>query len=373
MFVFSGELWCWKIIVSIIPPIVTVLVGWVVLGYWIVLCWIFQENKSCSNRFLLVISLTVLGNVLFFAGFCIFSVVAGLFAEIFCFSIIAAFIFIALTANRWDYRTEATFDMINEMLDFISGAAKTHNDTIIRILCINFGYYTSTGKNLSVAKDVALIRFIQQKHLEERLNSVSYSDIRENCDSHKQAAIFTTSFEKYKKKFKDLSNDLSNAVCNSYESGRMKKVRRLERIAESLSMLLFAYVGIPIYGLSRIFTILYPYMIVFYIGYYNLLFKLDLFELTMLGVYIFLQWVTFILGFFVLRTHLWLWHILPGKRKYRMKWHEVDRKEILRETFKYYDQVQWLPFATQIVVRKFGQDIGGIVVDYLKAMNHLKV
>ena len=369
-FSIVGELWCWKIGVSILPPIATVLVGWTVLGFWIVECWIYEENESCSKRFVLMGSLAVFGNIVFFTGFCIFSVVVGLFAEIFCFSIIAVFIFLYLTSQKWDYRTESTSKMIDEMLDFISDAARTNNDRIIRILCINYGYYTATGNDISMAKDSVLLKFIKNQREQDTLHTVTYNDIRENCQQHYNAAIFKRGFRDYKEMFEEEIDKVSDALCDS-SSGRT--LRRIEKFCESMSLLLFAYVGIPIYGLSRIFTILYPYILVFYIFYYNLLFKLDLFELTMLGVYIFLQWVTIILGFFVFRTHLWLWHILPGKRKYQMKFHIIDTKAVLGETFKYYDEIQWLPFATEIVVQRFGKDIGGIVVIYLKAMNQLRI
>ena len=255
-------------------------------------------------------------------------------------------------------------------LDFISGAANTNNDTIIRILCINYGYYSSTTDNPRATPDDKLLVFIQNERKHDRLNSVSYNDIREHCSSKSSATIFKSGIEDYISLFSRCMDDFIDVFFNPYDQ---KISRRVEGFIEAASLLLISYIGIPIYGLSRIFTILYPYILVFYIYYYNLFFKLDLFELTMLGVYIFLQWVTFIFGLFVFRTHLWLWHILPGKRNWQMGWNNIDTKKVLEETYKYYDEIQWLPFATQIVLQRFGKDIGGIVVDYLKAMNQLKV
>ena len=81
------------------------------------------------------------------------------------------------------------------------------------------------------------------------------------------------------------------------------------------------------------------------------------------------------------RTHLWLWHILPGQWAWTMIFSrygydekvDVERssKIILATTYKYYDQVQWLPFESTIVLNRFGNDVGNIIVDYLKAMNQI--
>ena len=91
----------------------------------------------------------------------------------------------------------------------------------------------------------------------------------------------------------------------------------------------------------------------------------------MLGIYICLQLSIFVLGVFVFRTHLWLCHILPGEYKWQMKWDKIDVNKFLTVTYKYYDQVQWLPFAKEIIVQRFGKDIGGIIIHYLKAMHSL--
>ena len=139
--------------------------------------------------------------------------------------------------------------------------------------------------------------------------------------------------------------------------------------------LIMAYILFPCYVLSRIVTLLYPYFILFYIYHFDIYDKLNAFELTMLGIYIVLQMIIFIFSYFVFRIHLWLWHIIPGKNdlKKEIFWGmNHDRRELdglLTTMYKYYDQVQWLPFASQIVIDTFGSDIGNIIVEYLKAMN----
>merc|ERR1712154_671950 len=97
------------------------------------------------------------------------------------------------------------------------------------------------------------------------------------------------------------------------------------------------YVILPIYMLSRIVTILYPYWIAGYLSYHGLWSEMQLFELVMLGSYIALQWTILILGIFVFRTHRWLWHVAPGSSYVRFP---SDLKNAKREMVNFYDGVQ---------------------------------
>ena len=367
-FSIVGELWCCKVMISILPPIVLIAWGWCFVAFWLLCNEIRRDNSSssCKTIFCLLLLFTIFGNIMFAIGFCVFSVVVGLFAEIFCFSIIAAFIFGFLTMNRWDYQNEKTANLLQKMLNFISGAPNRNNDRIIRILCLNYGYYKHSPR-VGLTHDSDLVKFIDKRRKEETLNTVSYKDIRQNCLQTSNATIFKTGIKKYLAIYGELTNDMKE----NYTSTSRRTSRRIQYFFMDIGAIVLLYILVPIYLLSRVFTIIYPYILVSYIFYYDLFFKLDLFELTMLGVYIFLQLIIFVFGFFVVRTHLWLWHIAPGKVRWQANWKSVDANDMIACCYKYYDQIQWLPFAQEIVLQRFGKDIGGIIVEYLRAMSHL--
>ena len=130
--------------------------------------------------------------------------------------------------------------------------------------------------------------------------------------------------------------------------------------------LCFIYISLPIYLLSRIMTILFPYFIIGYVSYYNLWFELNLFELSMLGIYVLLQLIIFIFSFFVFRTHMWLWHILPGS--YEMKWNSINVDSFLARMYEFYDSTQWIPITTDILAESLGNDIANIIIDYVRAI-----
>ena len=375
-FSIIGQLWCFKIGISILPPIICFACGWIFGGYWLFMYDLFKQNRSKPwyQVGFYAFFWTVCGNAFFATGFCVCSIMAGLFGEIICFSFIAAFIFVFLTKNRWDYTNDKVSDMINEILNFISNASYKNNDRIIRILCINNAYYNPDPEtqNMFRTKDIELDRYIKKQHENDGLHNVTYKDIRENCCDKERAMIFQDGMKAYLEIWEDVMNEIEH-LCNP--TNPTETSIKIKKGGIAVGSLLLAYVGVPIYVLSRIFTIIFPYFLVIYIYYYQLFWKLDIFELTMLGVYIFLQLMVFIVGFFVIRLHLWLWHILPTKRRWQMllSSNKYDKKKFMQRTYKFYDEIQWLPFAQEIVFQRFGNDIGGIVVEYLKAMNQLKV
>ena len=373
-FGFAGELWCIKIAISIAPIPVAIAIGWIFAGFWVALDNLLEQLRHAYlwQKITAIIGFSTFGNILFILVLSVGSIIFALIAEVFCFCYIAAFIIGYLSVDRWLYETESTSNAIKKMLDFVSNASHTNNDTIIRILCLNYGYYkpiTKVSKPRNTS-DPYFVKFIQQQRAAESLHQVTYKDIRENCTAlqKRHVKLLETGWEWYVDEIEDCKNYIGHVTdLVSYSC-----IKRVKHFMVGLGGILALCVALPIYFLSRIFTIVYPYILVIYIYNNDLLFKLDIFELTMLGVYIFLQFVIFLLAFFVFRIHLWLWHILPGKALWDMGWDTINLNEFLGDAFKYYDEIQWLPFAQEIVLLRFGNDIGGIIVDYLKAMNQLR-
>ena len=371
-FSFVAEMWFYKVGISILPPILAAPVAYVLFGFWFAIyeIWRGNEYEPWWFQIMIILAFVIFGNGLLVAGYFIAAVVFGLLAEIFCFTIVAGFVFIFLTADRWDYQTKTVSKVVKEMLDFISDASYTKNDRIIRILCLNYGYYEARYKSEQIRKQQQLYTFITLSREREELHKVTYADIRKAGGHSNVANIFSTGCSEYWGICGDFQDEVTSEFsCSSFKAFGESVFFLLLGIAG----MIFVFVCFPLYVFSRIFTILYPYFLVWYIYEYDLFWKLDLFELTMLGVYIFLQLVIFIFFFFVFRTHLWLWHILPGQMSHKMKWNNIKLNEFLGATYKCYDDIQWLPFAQEIVLERFGKDIGSIVVEYLKAMQQIKM
>merc|ERR1712032_54401 len=140
--------------------------------------------------------------------------------------------------------------------------------------------------------------------------------------------------------------------------------------------LIFAYTALPIYLLSRIVTVAYPYWIVGYLTHRGLWSELQLFEMVMLGSMIGLHLLILLLGLPMFRSYHWLWHIIPGTEIDSTNWSPSaegsdwhrDIQQFWNRTYSFYDSVQWMPVVSDIVIDAMGADIGPIIMMYCKAM-----
>jgi len=259
------------------------------------------------------------------------------------------FIWIFFTVDRWDYTEKKISKVLSKLLHFVSNGSYRNNDRIIRILSINYAYDDKSK----------LSKFIMKRKKNETLHKVTYKDIRDNCDNPEDANIFQSGWKLYLSALGEMKKE----VWDNFNTNDC--FEETGSLLAGIALLLIIYISLPIYLLSRIVTILYPYFIVGYLFYYNLWSKMHVFELTMLGIYVFLQITIAIIGFFVLRTHLWLWHIVPSISSYSMTW-RADINPFLKKLYSFYDSIQWLPITRDIVLDRFGDDIGRIIVEYLK-------
>ena len=386
--------------------IAAAVISYVLYGFWWVVYGIFADN-NCIFALLLICLFIVCGNVLLLIA----TIVTMLLMEILCFSLLTIFIYRCLSVDRWDYQDKFISNIIKEIINFVSNAneTKNNNDRVIRILCVNYSYLYNfetfyekikrdkleeeqrarlqrwglrgtkeetafeVDKQIKKFRDTGLYNLIKNHREIDTLNRVTYKEIRANCYSTEEANIFKLGWNNYLFGFELFKTEVIDGIEKA--SNSVYFIPYIFKLFAGIFGLIVVYILLPCYVLSRIVTLLYPYFILFYIYYYDIYYKLNPFELTMLAIYIVLQIGIFIFSYFVLRIHLWLWHIVPGKTysQNEILWGinhdktEVDR--LLTMTYKYYDQVQWLPFASQIVIDIFGPDIGNIIVVYLKAMN----
>ncbi len=345
-----GEVWGWKVTLSLICPLIFIAIAYLSVAMWLILCNIIKSNRDEKYWFqlLMPILFLTLGNAALIFVYCVAAFIIFLILEIVCFSIMAGFIWLFLTVDRWDYTEQKIADIIKKLLYFIGGASYMNNDRIIRILCVNYAYNS----------DDRLGKYILERKRNETLHQINYTDIRNNCQKPKNANLFKTGIATYFSGFYEFKKQCIDefdwthrfdAICNVFWW---------------IGLILMAYISLPVYILSRIATILYPYFIIGYLYYYDLWFKMHIFELSMLAFYILLHLVLLVLGVFVCRTHRWLWHVAPGVTEVN-KWRD-DVIPFLKKCYSFYDSIQWLPVTKQIVFERFGADIGDIIIAYLK-------
>eukprot|EP01084_Bolivina_argentea_P087743 158472_1 len=344
-FSLIAEIWCIKMAVAIVLPIACMPIFWFAFAMWCVIYVIFNEMEvHCCCKFVFLFLFLTLGNALAAILYCMFAFLATLFAEILSFSFVAVFIWGILTVDNWNYTDQVSANAISEFLFFVSNGSNKHNDKLIRISSINFAYNPQSD----------LAQYILQRKQDETLHQLTYQNIRDHSRNPEDANLF---------------KDIFQAYCTRWQgTGWHRWNENPEKFAEVImetAGYLLLYISFPIYMLSRVVTVVYPYFIIGYITYYHLWFKMNIFELAMLGIYVLLQMITVILGFFVVRTHMWLWHIMPGMNRYRMELHKLDINAFLKRLYHFYDSIQWMPITKGILVEKFGKDIGEIIVSYL--------
>merc|ERR1711972_90041 len=111
-------------------------------------------------------------------------------------------------------------------------------------------------------------------------------------------------------------------------------------------------------------TVLFPYFIIGYLSYYGVWSEMDVFPLTMLGIYIGLHVVVVVIGISAFRINWWLWHIVPTAQMSTFG----TLEPFTRRMYAFYESVRWFGNVKDIVLQELGADIGLVVLEYLKAM-----
>eukprot|EP01083_Nonionella_stella_P014134 39776_1 len=348
-FSIIGEIWCWKVTVALLLPLLFIAACYICVAMWAITWTIIKSNLSEPAWFqiLMVLIFLTIGNAVAVFMYTAAAVIMFFLLEIACFSIVSGFIYIVCTMERWEYTEKKSAATIKRFLHFIGDASYKNNDVIIRILCLNYAYKKS-GK---------LGKYIEESKRAETLHKVSYKNIRNHCDNPKSANLISSGLKMYCGAFHQFKVECIDGFDHS------NKFEGVCLILWWIAGMLWIYISFPVYLLSRVVTLLFPYFIIGYLQYYGLWFKMHIFELSMLAFYVFLQLILFILGLFVFRTHRWLWHVAPSEFPVRLG---EDLIPFFKRCYMMYDSIQWLPVTREIVLRKFGKDIGPIIIDYVK-------
>ena len=126
-------------------------------------------------------------------------------------------------------------------------------------------------------------------------------------------------------------------------------------------MILF---GIPVWLLSRIFKVIYPFIILVYIVYYNLWNNIDSFQISMLIVYLSLTLIIWILSIHVFKLYHSLWHIFPSKSNKPNFNDEYKAYKTMTNINQYYNECINIPIRIALLQDIFDRDIARIIEGY---------
>jgi len=253
--------------------------------------------------------------------------------------------------DRWNYTDSKTFENLQVILNFIGASSSSpdapfRNDRIARIIAVNAVISSSRS-------DDCLGQYISiQQENELFLLQISYRHIRDNASQPEIAHILPSVVPVY---FEILS-EIQEILNFEWEWKDM-----FQQVLPRVLLIISLYTFIPLYVLSRLLTVLFPFFIVVYLMYYDLLSNVTTLKLVMLFGYIGLQVMIFILGIFVFRIHWWLWHVMPGS--YMVGYQcDPNPKSFEGRIRSAYISLQWP--VVRILANAFGDDIGLLIFEY---------
>ena len=252
------------------------------------------------------------------------------------------------TGRIADYGTKNKSQLISDILDFIWSG----KDRKLRIIAINQGMNKTQGINQKLSGYINEISASKGYH---GLKRIGYKDIRAHCEDPMVAGLYGSVAKEVMKELHYAKNHMDDATdC-------------FEKIGYCMQMLGFGsvvFVFLPILLVSKILQIAFPWIIIGYLGYNDLLFngKIDLFQMVMMGVYVGMQLLVLFLGIHVMRIQWFLWHIEPGTTY--AYWSGGIKN--VRAAEGWYQRVCWYPRCEEIVMRVMGHDIGSIIMEYVR-------
>ena len=364
-FSIIGQLWCFKLFVSIVPLIILGLLYWF-LGYvWYLLysLW-FDSSEELHAKFGFTFLVVVCGTFAVLVG----AGVAFICLEIFCFAFFAFTLFLFLTLRWREYTEKNVSDTINGMISFISaaGICNCNGDRKLRLLAVNnYAYHNinSLRYHSGLSKEILdLITKTEETSGVNGLRQISYRDIRNanKRQSARIAKVFRAAWDVFKEITPGYSEYKNCCKCD-----------RNTRSHEDCAIILIYWLVIilfPICFMSKVFQIFFPYIIVGYLLWNKHLFDVDLFQLSMLFTYIGLQFILFVLGLMVMRIQWWLWHIQSGRLDITLN-PSKEASTLLEPAREWYMKRSWYPLIQRLVLQKYGNDIGKLIMHYYDAIN----
>ena len=135
-FSFIGEIWIYKLVISIAPVVCCMFVYWSCYYVWDIIVEVTDDGASvCYN-----VSIILFWLICASLAVILMCVVSFIALEVFCYTFLA-FINYQVSTNRWSgFQSQSVSVAIKTIIDFIQNASSSNgkNDKILRILAINY-------------------------------------------------------------------------------------------------------------------------------------------------------------------------------------------------------------------------------------------
>eukprot|EP01083_Nonionella_stella_P114975 340418_1 len=282
-----GVIWLWKITISVLLPVALVLIIFCLIGYWMTFVGIISDSVGNNNVKCKTFGYCLLW--LMFGPLCaiLCAFCASLAGEVLCFAILAIFVFGVSTDRIRAYDTTEVGDIISFMLGFIANTTNgVYNDRIIRISVINWAMPTSATERWKHKFHNELSNYLGKIFDEghyDAIKQITYRDLRQHAKFAEKANLPKYLMTSMIKECEDTKSEAMESDCCTFTRHWLN----LWVILESYAF----FIVLPIYLVSKVIQIAYPWIILVYLIWNNLLFteQIDSFQLTMLGIYILLQ------------------------------------------------------------------------------------
>ena len=361
-FSIIGQMWIYKIMISICPIVVGGILLWLTYFMLKILAediWYSGHTDSFCTKFCWTLFIIIFGTI----GVILAAPFGFIGIEIFCFSLMA-FIVYSFSTLRWaNYTKKLVNDTINEMLQFI---LKKDNRNV-RILVANY-FSTKAMKYSNGSIDLnSFIDTIDAKQGFKGLQKVKLREIREHAQgySRKRKAKIWAHICYEIKNGSPSKDDYADCLCCKGSSCGSQ----LDNIFEYVIIWWLIILFCPIFFVGKLFQVIFPYIIIIYLTYYQHWMDIDLFQLVMLLTYIVLQLILLIMGVNVMRIHWFLWHIQPGYNYINFDQTLIVNSNLLLKMDNFYEKRASIPFITKYILSLFGHDIGSIIMDYFHNIN----
>ena len=142
-FTIIGQVWIYKILISVLPFVVGMIVFWMLFYVWDVINDICDYDNCCYN-----ICTALFWLFCATSGFLIGCCVVFIALEVFCFTIVAFLVFCIVT-QRWEDFDGNNAEKVKHIANFIEdGSSKWgNNDKIVRVLAVTHGLHQINSAN----------------------------------------------------------------------------------------------------------------------------------------------------------------------------------------------------------------------------------
>ena len=191
---------------------------------------------------------------------------------------------------------------------------------------------------------------------------MTYADIRGKAYDHRRTNVFRILWKDLKVHV-PREDDYEYCICCQ---GRGMAFY-LEDVCRDVVAFWAFIIVFPGFILSKLFQILFPYVIIGFLIYLSEWNKIDKFQLVMLFTYILLQLILFILTVMIWKIHHWLWHIQCGVTN--IYWNRSEDIDLIANFKEWYFAKASLPIVEKYILELYGPDIGKIIMGYVSSID----